>query len=110
MEDKILKWYENKSINPYTNRKIKENGVTYKRLMKLYNKFIIENNNKNENDKLSPLDSIEDIDIINLNRIWEIKDNKKILVHENPDDLITYKDDDNKIHCFEKKYSIFERF
>ena len=43
MEEKILEWYENKNINPYTNRKIKENGVTYKKLLKLYNKFILEN-------------------------------------------------------------------
>ena len=46
MKDKILEWYENKSINPYTKRKIKENGVTYKKLMRLYNKFIIESSNQ----------------------------------------------------------------
>lgn len=111
MEEKILEWFENKLINPYTKRKIKENGVTYKKLMKLYNKFIldknipIENNNiiNESNNNLSPLDSIEDIDIISLNKIWEIKDDIKVLVHDNPDDLITYKDENNNIHCLEKE-------
>ena len=67
MKEKILEWYENKNINPYTKRKIKENGVTYKKLMKLYHKFILENK---EDKELNPLDSIEDIDIISLNKIW----------------------------------------
>tara|TARA_Y100000590_G_scaffold2532_2_gene3344 strand:+ start:11339 stop:12166 length:828 start_codon:yes stop_codon:yes gene_type:complete len=112
MEEKILEWYENKNVNPYTKRKIKENGVTYKKLMKLYNKFILENKDspnkkiklmENEVDKLSPLDSIEDIDIISLNKIWEIVDGKKVLVHENENNLITYQDENKNIHCFEKK-------
>lgn len=112
MKDKILEWYENKNINPYTKRKIKENGATYKKLMKLYNKFILEkinlendtNNNSEEGcDKLTPLESIEDIDVISLNKIWEIKDGKKILVHENVDNLVTYKDENNNIHSFEKE-------
>ena len=83
MKDKILEWYENKNINPYTKRKIKENGATYKKLMKLYNKFILENdlNNKfEETNEIHPLESIEDVDVISLNKIWEIKDGKKILV------------------------------
>lgn len=112
MEEKILEWYENKNINPYTKRKIKENGVTYKKLLKLYNKFILENKDspikkikllENKIDKLSPLDSIEDIDIISLNKIWEIVDGKKILIHENENNLITYKDENKNIHCFEKE-------
>lgn len=106
MKDKILEWYENKNINPYTKRKIKENGVTYKKLMKLYNKFILENNNinniKNKSEP-SPLDSIEDLDILNLSKIWEIVDGKKIIVHENPENLITYEDENKNIHSFEKE-------
>lgn len=100
MKEKILEWYKNKSINPYTKRKIKENGVTFKKLMKLYNNFISEELKELE---LSPLKSIEDMDIISLNKIWEIKDNKKILVYENIDNLITYKDENNNIHTFEKE-------
>lgn len=112
MEDLILKWYENKSINPYTKRKIKENSITYKKLMKQYNLFILNKDiNKNDNiiDKsndlndIIPINSIEDIDIISLNQIWEIKDNIKVLVYENKDNLITYKDENNNIHCFEKE-------
>jgi hypothetical protein len=101
MKDKILEWYENKNINPYTKRKIKKDGVTYKKLLKLYNKFILENN-KNDNI-LSPLDSIEDIDIISLNKIWEIKDGVKKIIYNNVNNLITYKDENNNIHCFEKE-------
>lgn len=100
MKDKILEWYENKNINPYTKRKIKENGVTYKKLMKLYNKFI---ENIKDDIKINPLDSIEDIDIISLNKIWEIKDGEKRLVHDNVNNLVTYKDENNNIHCFEKE-------
>jgi hypothetical protein len=106
MEDKILEWYNNKSINPYTKRKIKENGVTFKKLMKLYNKFISEKTEislETKKIKLSPLDSIEDIDIISLNKIWEIKNDIKVLVHDNLDNLITYKDENNHIHTFEKE-------
>jgi hypothetical protein len=104
MEEKILEWFENKLINPYTKRKIKENGATYKKLMKLYNKFILDKNIINEsNNNLSPLDSIEDVDIISLNKIWEIKDGVKVLVHENTNELITYKDINNNIHCLEKE-------
>ena len=101
MKDKILEWYENKNINPYTKRKIKKDGITYKKLLKLYNKFILENNNNN--NILSPLDSIEDIDIISLNKIWEIKDGVKKIIYDNINNLITYKDENNNIHCFEKE-------
>ena len=113
MEEKILEWYQNKSINPFTNRKIKENGVTYKKLMKMYNNLQsnnLQSNNLQSNNlqnediiKLSPLDSIEDMDIISLNKIWEIKDGNKILVHENPQNLITYEDENKNIHAFEKE-------
>ena len=58
---------------------------------------------ENEVNELSPLDSIEDIDIISLNKIWEIVDGKKILIHENENNLITYKDENKNIHCFEKE-------
>ena len=110
MEHLILEWYKNKTINPFTNRKIKENGVTYNKLMKMYNTFINENNNleikkiklSNNNDIL-PINSIEDIDIISLNKIWEIIDGKKVIVYKNLENLITYKDENNHIHCFEKE-------
>ena len=122
MKDKILEWYQNKSINPYTKRKIKKDGVTYKKLLKLYNKFILENNLQDEDIqneniqnediqnedihnefKLLPINSIEDIDVISLNKIWEIKDNVKVLVYDDPENLVTYKDEMNHIHCFEKE-------
>lgn len=110
MDNKILEWYNNKSINPYSKRRIKIGGYTYNKLMKIYNKYM-ENNSKlsqlcstnDDNCKLSPLDSIEDKDIISLNTIWEMVDGEKTLVHEEPDNLICYKDESNHIHCFEKE-------
>ena len=60
--------------------------------------------NPNQKMKLSneilPIHSIEDIDIISLNKIWEIKDGTKILVHNNPENLITYRDENNLCTLF----------
>lgn len=107
MNNLILKWFENKNINPYTNRKIKENGKVYKKLMKEYNNYIhnnyIHNNINTINNILSPLDSIEDKDIISLNQIWVEENGEKKLVYKNLDNLITYKDESNHIHTFEKE-------
>jgi hypothetical protein len=100
--ENILKWFENKNINPYTNRKIKENGRVYKNLMKEYNDYIL-NNINTINNILSPLQSIEDKDIISLNQIWEEIDGERKIVYENLDNLITYKDESNHIHTFEKE-------
>ena len=49
-ENKLLldTWFDNKSINPYTKRKIKENGNTYKILKREYNKL---NNINQENNR-----------------------------------------------------------
>lgn len=41
-DDKLLEWNNNKLINPYTKRKIKENGPTYKKLQKKFNESLIE--------------------------------------------------------------------
>lgn len=35
-ENELKKWYNNKNVNPKTNRKIKENGPVYKKLEKEY--------------------------------------------------------------------------
>ncbi len=116
MEDKILEWYNNKKINPYTGRTIKENGPTYNKLNRMYLKFIkekknnitksVENNiepiNSNENN-IEPINSIEDVDVISLNTIWKLVDGKRILVYNDPDNLITYKDEKDHIHSFEKE-------
>lgn len=110
MEDKILEWYNNKKINPYTGRTIKENGPTYNRLNRMYFRFI-KDKQKNDNlntikiieNNIEPINSIEDIDVISLNNIWKIVDNKRILVYNDPDNLITYKDEKGHIHSFEKE-------
>lgn len=114
MEDKILEWYNNKEINPYSGRTIKEYGPTYKKLNKMYCKFIkdkqIKDNlniksidNTKLIDNIEPINSIEDVDIISLNNIWKLVDGTRVLVYDNPDNLITYKDEKGHIHSFEKE-------
>jgi hypothetical protein len=95
MDNKLLEWKNNKMKNPYTGKKIKENGPTYKKLKKLYDNYI-----KNE---LSPINSIEDKDIISFKTIWTEINGEKKIVYKNLSNLITYKDDMNFIHSFEKE-------
>ena len=95
MDKKILEWVTNKNINPYTGKKIKENGPTFKKLQKQYKLYI-----KNE---LSPINSIEDKDIISFNTIWEEINGDRKLVYKDISNLITYKDEMNHIHSLEKE-------
>ena len=77
--DKLLEWENNKMKNPYTGKKIKENGPTYKKLKKIYDNYI-----KNE---LSPLNSIEDKDIISFKTIWTEINGEKKIVYKNISNL-----------------------
>lgn len=95
LDNNLIKLYEiwstNKNINPQTGRKIKCTSKIYKKYM---------NMNINE---LYLFESINDIDPISRNIFWIQEDNKKKIVYENLNNLIFYKDKNNKIRCFEKE-------
>lgn len=56
----LIEWYKNKKINPITKRKIKENGITYKKFKKLYDEFnILDNYKKFRINKIDPILLIE---------------------------------------------------
>lgn len=56
VKEKLLKWSECKTINPFTKRKIKINGQTYKKLEKKY--IDIFDGNFYKNKKITKIDSI----------------------------------------------------
>jgi hypothetical protein len=90
----LMKWKRNKVVNPITNRKIKKNGKIYKIIDKKYQKLFPLN--------FDYLDSQDNKDPISLNKFWIIKNNKKIFVHKNPDEIILYIDDNNNYRSLEK--------
>jgi hypothetical protein len=83
-------WLKNKNINPKSGRRIKENSKIYK----LYDNIDIK--------KLYILETIDDKDPISLVDFWIIENDKKKIVYEDYENLIFYKDTNNKIRCFEK--------
>lgn len=103
----LIKWYNNKNINPKTNRKISSTGNIFKKLQTEY-RLIFPN-------EYNYLDSIFHIDPISREPIWEIENGNKIFIYKyDYNNLILYKDPDNHIICFEKetlkylkKYKIF---
>lgn len=59
LKDKLLIWYKNKLINPFSNRKIKLNGPTYKKLEKMYKKKYNEKIKRNYlNHRINKIDPI----------------------------------------------------
>ncbi len=90
----LLKWKRNESKNPRTNRTIKKTGNIFKLLKKNYNKYFSKN--------YDYLDSIDNKDPVSLNKFWIIKNNKKVFIHENYENLVLYKDSNNFIRCIEK--------
>jgi len=54
--EQLIQWNNNKLKNPITNRKIKENGPMYKKILKKYNMYLLNNNN-----------NINEINNININ-------------------------------------------
>jgi len=84
-------WRENPNINPLTNKKIKPSGKIYRTYQQL-----------NIQD-LYAYECINEKDPISLNLFWKEEDGKRIIVHENIDDIIFYKDKNNKIRGLEKE-------
>ena len=98
--NELLIWKKNPKINPRTNRKISKNGDLYKYLTEEYNKHFLQNLSDN-NYKLE--DSVDDKDPITLNIFWKIQNGVKVVIYENKNDLIFYKDSHNLLRCFEKE-------
>lgn len=46
--EQLIQWNNNKLINPTTKRKIKENGPMYKKILKKYNEYLLNNKSINE--------------------------------------------------------------
>ena len=102
--NELLKWKNNPKINPRTNRKISKDGELYKYLSNEYNKHFPQikvNVDLRKDYKLE--DSVDDKDPITLNIFWKLQNNIKIVVYENMNDLIFYKDSHNLLRCFEKE-------
>ena len=57
-EDNLLSWNSNRLINPITQRQIKENGPTFKKILKKYNEYI---KKKNEIENLKKINIIKKI-------------------------------------------------
>lgn len=100
-DDILIKWNNNRLINPMTNRKIKENGPTYFKLLKKFNEIEKKKKLSFKNIKLlkkiqlryrkkflekisgpgykNPLLCTNNRDVITLDNIWIEKNDKKIL-------------------------------
>ncbi len=84
-------WKKDPNINPLTNKKIKPSGKIYRTYQQL-----------NIQD-LYAYECINEKDPISLNIIWKEEQGKRIIVHENIDDIVFYKDKNNKIRGLEKE-------
>jgi len=109
-KSELLKWKDNPTKNPRTNRKINENGNLSKFFNLEYNKHFPKDNNiicKDNNiickEKYKLEDSIDDKDPITLNIFWKIENNQKKIVYEDINNLFLYKDTNGFIRCFEKE-------
>lgn len=89
--DEFEKWQFNKSINPRTGKYISNNGKIYKYLELINIKDLYIN------------ECITDIDPISLNYLWKTENNQRILLHENLDNIIFYKDNTNNVRFLEKE-------
>jgi hypothetical protein len=108
--NELLKWKNNQKINPRTNRKISKEGDLYKYLSIEYNKHFPQINDETKNKETIQIrkdykleDSVDDKDPITLNIFWKIENGIKVVVYENMNDLIFYKDSHNLLRCFEKE-------
>ena len=84
-------WKQNQNINPLTNKKIKLTGKIYRSFQQI-----------NIQD-LYIYECINEKDPISLNLFWIEENGKRIIIHKNIDDIIFYKDKNNKIRGLEKE-------
>jgi phage pi2 protein 07 len=84
-------WLNNKLRNPRTKKKIKVDGSIYKYFDKIdINKLYLEN-------------TIDNKDPISLNDLWIEENGKRIIVYNDINNLVFYKDSQNNVRCFEKE-------
>ena len=92
----LIKWNNNRNINPLTNKKIKSNGKIYLNFLKEWDKLADEN-------LLGPLknyiDCEDNKDVISQEDIWVIKDGKRVK-SEDIKYLFSYKDEEGKYRGF----------
>lgn len=84
-QNELLKWNDNKLVNPRTNRKIIENGSIYKYINKQYNRLF--------SNKLSLLDVSNNEEPITLEEFYDEK-TKNIIVNQN--EYIIYQEEESK--------------
>jgi hypothetical protein len=84
-------WIQNPNINPITNKKIKLTGKIYRS----YHQLNIQD--------LYIYECINEKDPISLNIFWTEENGKRIIVYKNLDNIIFYKDKNNKIRGLEKE-------
>jgi len=120
-DDELNVWYENKLINPRTNRKINKECLTYTILKREYYKMILKNKEKDKKLDILSLEKqpiissleklekillcIDDRDPISMNIFWSEKNNIKMIVYplEDLDNLVFYNDIKNNLRCLEKE-------
>jgi len=91
-KDELIKWKNNPLENPRTSKEISITGQVYKYLKKEYDKIF----------SFNILDSIDDKDPISMTLFWKIEKEEKVIVYEDINNLILYKDDKHLVRCFEK--------
>jgi hypothetical protein len=123
--DELVAWKENPIINPRTGKPIKQSGLTWEYINKVYTKnksqvddiikkkdVKVELNTDNKklnmldnSTKIKLIDCNEDRDPISMNMFWVEENGIKQIVY--PDDkldqLVMYIDSKNIIRCFEKE-------
>lgn len=91
----LEQWLLNKNINPKTGKKITKNGKIYKSYESLNIKLLYAEN------------CVNDIDPISLNYLWKMDNDKKVIVHNDLDNVVFYKDRKNNIKFFEKTSLVY---
>lgn len=89
--DELEKWILNKNINPKTGKKITKTGKIYKSYESLNLKDLYVEN------------CINDVDPISLNYLWKLENGKKIIIHDNLENIVFYKDTKGNIRFLEKE-------
>lgn len=98
--NELMIWKRDPLVNPRTKRKIKHDGLIFK--------YINDNYELRFPFGFDIFDSNDHRDPISLNNFYNIdtSGNKK-LIHQNPEELILYRESDNIIRCFEKRSLIY---
>ena len=88
----LLLWNQNKTVNPLTKRKIKVDGIKYKKFNNLYHRMFSDGYDYFDGNEKDP---------VTLEPIWEEKNGVKTFVYSDHNNLIMFKEDNN-VFTFEK--------